>query len=119
MVDGHACVTSRNSPSQNGFQDVLCIRYDLPLLDVATACVCGSTLSSHHAMTCPCGGYPTARHKEFRDLVAAVVGEVLPNVEVESPLLPLEGESLVGRAANRAPDARLDIRAMVFWTCLY
>ena len=98
------------------FRDALCIRYDLPLLDVATACVCGSAMSVHHAMTCPCGGYSTARHNEVRDLLAAVVGEVFPNVEVEPQLLPLEGECLVGRTANRAPDARLDIRARGFWT---
>ena len=98
------------------FRDALCIRYDLPLPDVATACVCGSAMSVHHAMTCPCGGYPTARHNEVRDLLAAVVGEVFPNVEVEPQLLPLEGECLVGCTANRAPDARLDIRARGFWT---
>ena len=67
-------------------------------------------------MGCPCGGYPTARHNEVRDLLAAVVGEVFPNVEVEPQLLPLEGECLVGRTVNRAPDARLDIRARGFWT---
>ena len=37
-------------------------------------------------------------------------------MEVEPQLLPLEGECLVGCTANRAPDARLDIRARGFWT---
>ena len=32
------------------FRDALCIRYDLPLPDVATACVCGSAMSVRHAM---------------------------------------------------------------------
>ena len=66
-----------------------------------------------HAFTCPCGGYPTARHDTLRDFLANVLTEVLPDVETEPVLLPHEGEDLPGRTANRSREARLDIRARV------
>lgn len=73
-------------------------------------------MTLHHAMCCPCGGYPTARHNEVRDTLAGVLREVVSDVEIEPKLLPLDNECLSGRTANRQPEARLDIRAGGFWT---
>ena len=67
-------------------------------------------------MTCPAGGYPTARHNKVRDVIGGIIKEVAADVETEPTLSPYEGESLHGRTANRAGEARLDIRALGFWT---
>ena len=54
------------------------------------------------------------RHNEFRDLEAEILNIVCSDVQVE-PILPdISGEQLNG-GSNRAPDARLDIRARGFW----
>ena len=69
-----------------------------------------------HALTCPSGGYPTARHNEVRDLLANVMMDILRDFEIEPKLLLYQGEDLEGKTANRANEARLDIRAKGFWT---
>ena len=47
---------------------------------------------------------------------ANVMKDVLQDAEVDQRLLPYQGEDLVGKTANRASEARLDIRAKGFWT---
>ena len=76
------------------FRDALCIHYGLPLENVCDHCVCGKSMTTHHALTCPTGGYPSARHNELRDLLAGVLQEVRPDVEIEPSLLPLHGEDI-------------------------
>ena len=65
---------------------------------------------------CPAGGYPSARHNVLRDLLAAALGEVGSDVELEPRLLPLTDESLPFRTCNRDAEAQVDIRARGFWT---
>ena len=48
--------------NKSDFRDAVCIRYGYPLDGLPTTCVCGSDLTVDHALTCPCGGYPLARH---------------------------------------------------------
>ena len=79
-------------------------------------CVCGTDMTLDHACTCPCGGYPAARHDEICDVIADVMHDALRDVEVEPQLLPVEDEELSGRTTNRSTEARLDIRARGFWT---
>ena len=98
------------------FKDAVCVRYDLPLPGLPPTCVCSAPMSATHAMTCPAGGYPTARHNEVRDVICGIMKEVAADVQTEPTLSPYEGESLHGRTANRAGEARLDIRARSFWT---
>ena len=102
--------------NKSDFRDAVCLRYGFPLEGLPTTCVCGRPMSTDHAMTCPCGGYPAARHDQVRDTIADVLREVVRDVEVEPHLLPCDGEALAGRTANRSPEARLDIRARGFWT---
>ena len=71
-------------------------------------------MTTDHALTCPCGGYPIARHNEVRNILADTIREVLPDVELEPVLLPYDGEDLNGCTANRSQEARLDIRARGF-----
>ena len=60
------------------------------------------------------GGYIIQRHNEIRDLEAEILQAVCTDVEVEPVLQEVTGEVLP-RGANKAPDARLDIRARGFW----
>ena len=101
---------------KSDFRDALAIRYGYDLDGLPAGCVCGAALTMDHAFTCPCGGYPMARHDTLRDLLANVLTEVLPDVETEPVLLPHEGEDLPGCTANRSREARLDIRAQGFWS---
>ena len=54
------------------------------------------------------------RHNEIRDLEAEILRAVCTDVEMEPVLQEVTGEALP-RGANKAPDARLDIRAQGFW----
>ena len=56
------------------------------------------------------GGYITQRHNKIRNLVAEILQAVCTVVEMEPVLQEVTGEVLP-RGANKAPDARLDIRA--------
>ena len=85
------------------------MRYGLPLESACDHWVCGKSITTHHALTCPTGGYPSAHHN-------GVLQEVLPDVEIEPRLLPQHGEDISAASANRQPEARLDIRARGFWS---
>jgi hypothetical protein len=54
------------------------------------------------------------RHNELRDLETELLNIVCSDVQVEPVLQDISGEQLNG-GSNRAPDARLDIRARGFW----
>ena len=43
-----------------------------------------------------------------------MTSSAIPDVQTESPLLPLDGEQLHGATATRAAESRLDIRARGF-----
>ena len=100
---------------KGAFRDALCLRYGWrpPLLPAK--CVCGKQLTIEHALSCPCGGLPSIRHNELRDLTAQLLTETCHSVGTEPPLQPLEGEQLRHRTANREDGARLDIVAENFW----
>ena len=102
--------------TKSDFRDGIAIRYGLPLDGLPDACVCGAAMTVDHAFTCPCGGYPIARHNEVRDILAGAVAEAVKDVDTEPVLLPYDGEDLPGRSAIRAQEARLDIRARGFWS---
>lgn len=102
--------------NKSDFRDAVGIRYGFPLDGIPASCVCGAGMTVDHALTCPSGGYPTARHDELRDVIADVVRCVCVDVETEPQLLPVADESLLGRSVNRSAEARLDIRARGFWT---
>ena len=94
------------------FRDALKLRYDWEIADKPSICVC--VFHVDHAMVCRRGGFIIQRHNELRDLEADMLSMVCNDVEIEPVLQELKGESLPSRA-NRAPDARLDIHARVFW----
>ena len=65
-------------------------------------------------MICKRGGFVTQRNNELRDLEAEPLNMVCGDLEMEPVLQDILGEQLE-RSSNRAPDARLDIHARVFW----
>ena len=77
-------------------------------------CRCGQSFEINRVLTCRQGGFHTIRHNELRDTFSALLSEVCQEVSIEPPLQPLSGEWLP-RAANKEPNARLDIRAQGFW----
>ena len=70
-------------------------------------CVCGRSFCVEHAFNCPCGGFPSIRHNEVRDLTASLLSEVCSDVGVEPALQSLDGEALQFSTANREEGARL------------
>ena len=94
---------------KGAFRDALCLRYGWrpPLLPAN--CVCGKHFTIEHALSCPCGGFPSIRHNELRDITAQFLTEICHSVGIEPPLQPLEDEHLRHQTANREDDARLDV----------
>ena len=44
-----------------------------------------------HALSCPKGAFPTARHNELRDITANLLAEVCLDVCIELELQPVDG----------------------------
>jgi hypothetical protein len=55
------------------FRDAVKLRYDWPIDDILSICVCGDTFTVDHAMICKRGGFVIMRHNEFRDLEAELL----------------------------------------------
>ena len=66
-------------------------------------------------MNCKKGGVVTIRHNELRDLTAKKLSEVCYDTKIEPIFVPLSGEDLSNRNANRSNEVRLDVRARGFW----
>ena len=54
------------------FKDALKLRYDWPLSDIPSNCVCGVRFNVDHAMICGRGGFNIQRHNQLRDLIVAL-----------------------------------------------
>ena len=68
------------------FRDALSLRYGWQLRNISHHCRCGKSFSTDHAMICPFGGLPIARHNEIRDITAQWLNEVCADVEKEPSL---------------------------------
>ena len=66
-------------------------------------------------MNCKKGGVVTIRHNELRDLTAKKLSEVCYDTKIEPIFVPVSGEDLSNRTANRSNEVRLDVRARGFW----
>ena len=97
------------------FRDALCLRFGWQLSNLPRSCVCGKSLSVEHAFSCPCGGFPTIRHNEVRDLTASLLHEICSDVGVELALQSLDHEPLQFATANHEDGTRLDVVARDFW----
>ena len=101
---------------KGAFRDALALRYGWPLKYTSEQCACGTAFSADHALTCQYGGYLSHRHNEIRNITAELMRETCRDVSIEPQLQPLTGERLPS-SANRADEARLDIKASGFWDC--
>ena len=65
------------------FRDAVRLRYDWPIPDNPSVCVCGSMFTVDHAMICQRGGLVIQRHNEIRDLQAELLDMVCYDVQIE------------------------------------
>ena len=72
------------------FRDSLRLRYNMPLSDLPSKCVCGEKYTVCHALSCKKGGFVAQRHDGVRNLLTLLIGKVCTNVEVEPQLQPIE-----------------------------
>ncbi|CAH3017189.1 unnamed protein product [Porites evermanni] len=96
------------------FRDAVRLRYNWPIPDNPSECVCGNLFTVDHAMIYQRGGLVIQRHNEIRDLQAELLDMVCYDVQVEPALQPITGEELA-RGTNQAPDARLDVHCRGLW----
>ena len=93
------------------FRDCLRLRYNLPLADLPSQCVCGDKFDVIHALSCKKGGFIAQRHDGVRNLLTSLMDKVCNNVEVEPRLQPLDNERFRLKSAVTSAEARLDITA--------
>ena len=97
------------------FRDSLPLRYNLPLVNLPSLCVCGDEFTVGYALSCKKGGFVAQIHSGVRNLLTAFITKVCNNVETEPRLQPLDNERVHLRSAVTSPEARLDIKAGGFW----
>ena len=98
------------------FRDSLRLRYNVPLSDLPSKCVCGERYTVCHALSCKKGGFVAQRHNGVRNLLTSFLGKVCTNVKVEPQLQPLDNERFNLRSTVISPEARLDMKAGGFWS---
>ena len=77
---------------KGAFRDALCLCYGWEPPVLPFLCVCGSPFTINHAFNCHCGGFPSLRHNEIRDIIASLMTEVCPQLCAEPTLQPLSGK---------------------------
>ena len=98
------------------FRDSLCLRYNLPLPNLPSYCVCGEMFTVNHALSCKNGGFVAQRHDTIRDLLTSHISKVCRNVEKEPLLQPLDNEVFNRQSTVTSREAMLDMKAGGFWT---
>ena len=99
------------------FRDAIALRYNLPIKNSPSNCVCGNTFSVEHMLSCSTGGFPSLRHNEVRDITADLLSEVCHGVSTEPHLQPIPSNysNSFPRSANNQAEARLDVSMYGFW----
>ena len=92
-------------------RDSLRLRYNMPLSDLPSKCVCGEKYT-----VCKKGGFVAQRHDGVRNLLTSLIGKFCTNDEVEPQLQPIDNERFNLRTAVTSPGARLDFKAGGFWS---
>ena len=88
------------------FRDAIKLRYDWPVDDIPSTCVCGDIFTVDHAMIYRRGGSVSQRHSEVIDqLEDDLLSIVCSDVEIEPILQDISGEQLE-RGSNLVPDAK-------------
>ena len=82
---------------KTGFRDAVCLRFGWRLDQLPEKCVCGSSITVEHTLTCNRGGFSCLRHDEIKDFSTKMLTEVCSNVGIE----PLTGEILTLQQTGR------------------
>ena len=90
---------------KGAFIDAISLRYGWIHPHLPSHCICGSSFSIDYAMNCKCGGFPSIRHNELRNITAELVTETSSNVLIEPPLQPLTGEQSSHQSSNTEDNA--------------
>ena len=101
--------------SKDEFRDGLKLRYNVPISDLPSHCVCGDRFNTIHALSCEKGGFVSQRLDNVRDMFTVLLDKCCTNVQSEPHLSDLQGEAFNLRTANTSQGARLDIKARNFW----
>ena len=101
--------------SKRDFRDLLALRYGKTPVGLQSVCACGKPYSVSHSQQCMKGGFIHHRHNENEHLFARECRKVFVDVGCEPILQELSGEEFHYESANRADEARSDVRVMGFW----
>ena len=102
-------------PAKQDYVDYCRMRYRMRLEGLPAECACGKAYSLDHSQICSKGGFIHMRHDQPKKLFAAFASEVFADVEVEPPLVRVDGEVMRHKSANVQRDARSDVRVRGFW----
>ena len=101
---------------KTAFHDAIALQYGWDPVRLPNHCPCGMKFSIKHAFSCPKGGFPTIRHNEICDVTASLLTEVCHEVQVESTLQPISGESFDHATRLNMEDGDcLDLSMNGFW----
>ena len=100
--------------SKQQFWVSISLRYGWEISKLPTTCPCGSKFDIQHSMSCKKRGFVTIRHNNLRDPTAKILSGVCCDTEIAPKLVPVSGEDLNNRTANRSYEAKLDVRARGF-----
>ena len=101
---------------KGAFIDAICLRYGWTPPHLPFHCIFGSSFNIEHAMNCKCGGFPSIRHNELRNITPELLTKTSSNVLIEPLLQPLTGEHLSNQSSNGEDNARVDIAASNVWS---
>ena len=96
------------------FWDSIRLQYSWPRSNLSIACVCRSTFTIQHSISCKKGVFINIHYNDVKHLTANLLSEVYRDVQVESTLLPLTEERMENRTAFETNEARLNITARGF-----
>ena len=97
---------------KDAFADALALRYGWAPSNTPSKCVCGTSFTTDHLLSCPRGGFPSLRDSEIRDMTATLLTD---DVCVEPDLQGVSTETMARCSANTTAGARLDIAASGVW----
>ena len=100
---------------KGAFADALSLHYGWTPSRIPISCVCGSSFTVGHVLSCPRGGFPILRHNKIRDVIANLLSVVCHDVRTKPDLQPLSSESLASHSSVSSKGARLDIAVNGFW----
>ncbi|KAL5490852.1 hypothetical protein EMCRGX_G016044 [Ephydatia muelleri] len=79
LPPAHSCqsvIMVLHSTRMLSMMPCMCLRYNWQPPNLPSHCVCGSSFTTNHALTCPTGGFSSVRHNDLRDFTANLLTEL-------------------------------------------